>query len=54
MAVSKEDVLDQVDHPFFFVALGVTPFVLGFAALLLWAAEKNNRTNGLARLIRHR
>jgi hypothetical protein len=54
MAVSKEQVLDAVDHPFFFVAFGITPFVLGFGALLLWLAEKNNRTGGLARLIRHR
>jgi hypothetical protein len=47
------DVLDELDHPFFFVAFGVTPFVIGFSALLLWAF-KNMKSRGAAQVIQGR
>lgn len=56
----KEDMLEQLDHPFFFLAFGVTPFVIGFSCLLLWAAKNLNRNGqpggmgGLARTIQQR
>jgi hypothetical protein len=54
MAMNKDDVLVQLDHPFFFVALGITPFVLGFAGLLLWGFKNSSFGNGAARLIQGR
>lgn len=40
---SKSEVLDQLDHPFFFVAFGVTPFVIGFSLFLLWGFKNLNK-----------
>lgn len=56
----KNEVLDQLDHPFFFLAFGVTPFVIGFGAILLWASKNMNKGGGpggfggLARTIQQR
>ena len=43
---SKDDVLEQLDHPIFFLAFGVTPFVIGFSLFLLWAFKNMNKGGG--------
>lgn len=54
------ELMEQMDHPFFFVAFGITPFVIGFGAFLLWGAKNMNKGGtpggfgGLARTIQKR
>jgi len=58
--MDKDSVLEQMDHPFFFLAFGVTPFVIGFGCFLLWAAKNLNKGGtpggfgGLARTVQQR
>jgi hypothetical protein len=40
--MDRDDVMQQLDHPFFFLAFGVTPFVIGFSLLLLWGFKNLN------------
>lgn len=41
--MAKEEVLNQLDHPFFMVVFGITPVVVGIAAFMLWGAKNLNR-----------
>jgi hypothetical protein len=41
--MNKSDVLDELDHPFFFMAFGVTPFVIGFSLFALWFFKNVNK-----------
>lgn len=56
--MDTNDLMEQMDHPFFMLAFGITPFVIGFTAFLLWGAKNLNMkgnsdsaAHGLARTI---
>lgn len=40
--MKASELRDYADNPLFFLAFGVTPFVIGFSALLLWASKNFN------------
>jgi hypothetical protein len=50
--MDKSRVIEELDHPFFFL-VGVSLFVAGFLGFILWGAKNTNQL-GLVRLIQQK